>query len=165
MSAVEQAIIDGVDVINFSISGGGNAYTDPVELAFLDAYEAGILVNASAGNNGPGVGTANHAGPWANTVAASTSNRHFFSTLRLTATGGDTLDIAGGVTVTQGISTPTPVVLASAPPYSNLVCNAVPLPARSPARSSSVSEGTRATAMPRGASRRASTSCRAEQRG
>ena len=59
-----------------------------------------------------------------NTVAASTSNRHFFSTLRLTATGGDTLDIAGGVTVTQGISTPTPVVLASAPPYSNLVCNA-----------------------------------------
>ena len=124
VSAVDQAITDGVDVLNFSISGGVSAFTDPVELAFLEAYEAGILVNASAGNNGPGVGTANHAGPWTNTVAASTSNRHFFSTLRLTATGGDTLDIAGGVTVTQGISTPTPVVLASAPPYSNLVCNA-----------------------------------------
>jgi subtilisin family serine protease len=124
VAAVEQAIDDGVDVLNFSISGGASAYTDPVELAFLDAYEAGILVNASAGNSGPGAATADHAGPWTNTVAASTSNRHFFSTLRLTATGGDSLDIPGGVTITAGISTPTDVVLASAPPYNNLVCNA-----------------------------------------
>jgi YD repeat-containing protein len=124
VSAINQAILDGVDVVNFSISGGASAYTDAVELSFLDAYEAGILVNASAGNSGPGAATAGHAGPWTNTVAASTSNRHFFSTLRLTATGGDTLDIPGGVTITAGISTPTDVVLASAPPYSNLVCNA-----------------------------------------
>ena len=39
--------------INFSISGGGNPYTDAVELAFLDAFHAGISVNASAGNSGP----------------------------------------------------------------------------------------------------------------
>ena len=56
VSAVDQAITDGVDVLNFWISGGVSAYTDPVELAFLEAYEAGILVNASAGNNGPGAG-------------------------------------------------------------------------------------------------------------
>ena len=49
-----QAILDGVDVINFSISGGANPFTDPVELAFLDAYKAGITVAASAGNSGPG---------------------------------------------------------------------------------------------------------------
>ena len=165
VSAVDQAITDGVDVLNFSISGGVSAYTDPVELAFLEAYEAGILVNASAGNDGPGVGTANHAGPWTNTVAASTSNRHFFSTLRLTATGGDTLDIAGGVTVTQGISTPTP---SSSPVRRRIATSCATrllLPARSPARSSSVSEGTRATAMPRGASRRGSTSFRAARPG
>jgi hypothetical protein len=90
VDAVNQAIADGVDVINFSISGGANAYSDPVELAFLDAYAAGVLVNASAGNSGPGSGTAAHAGPWTNTVGASTSNRHFFSTLHLTATGGST---------------------------------------------------------------------------
>jgi hypothetical protein len=62
VAAVQQAILDGVDVINFSISGGGNPYTDPVELAFLDAFHAGISVNASAGNAGPGAGTSDHAG-------------------------------------------------------------------------------------------------------
>ena len=34
--------------------------TDPVELAFLDAYAAGVFVAASAGNTGPGAGTVNH---------------------------------------------------------------------------------------------------------
>ena len=34
-AAVEQAILDGVDAINFSISGGANPYTDAVEQAFL----------------------------------------------------------------------------------------------------------------------------------
>ena len=110
VDAVEQAIIDGVDVINFSISGGSNAYSDPVELAFLDAYAAGITVNASAGNDGPGAATANHAGPWVNTVGASTSDRHFLTTLHLSADNSDTLDIEG-VTVTAGIGSPMPVVL------------------------------------------------------
>jgi hypothetical protein len=63
VSAVSQAIADGVNVINFSISGGGQPYTDPVELAFLDATNAGISVNASAGNSGPGAGTSDHGGP------------------------------------------------------------------------------------------------------
>jgi subtilisin family serine protease len=112
VSAVNQAIADGVDVLNFSISGGNSAYTDPVELAFLDAYEAGILVNASAGNAGPGAGTANHAGPWTNTVAASTSNRHFVGSLTLRASNGDTFT-AQGATITGGIAAQTPVVRAS----------------------------------------------------
>ncbi len=55
---------DGVNVINFSISGGGDPYSDPVELAFLDAYNAGISVNASAGNSGPAAATTDHGGPW-----------------------------------------------------------------------------------------------------
>lgn len=115
VAAVSQAITDGVDVINFSISGGSSPYTDPVELAFLDAYNAGILVNASAGNAGPGAGTANHGGPWVNTVAASTSPRSFLSTLQLTATGGDTVNVPG-VTVTAGIGAPTDVVVNTVDP-------------------------------------------------
>ena len=112
VSAVQQAILDGVDVLNFSISGGSSAYTDSVELSFLEAYEAGILVNASAGNAGPGAGTANHAGPWTNTVGASTSDRHFVGSLTLRASGGATYT-ASGATVTAGVSTPLQVVRAS----------------------------------------------------
>ena len=121
MSAVEQAIVDDVDVINFSISGGSSPYTDSVELAFLDAYSAGIEVNASAGNSGPGAGTSDHAGPWTNTVGASTLDRAFATTLHLTADGGATLDVSG-VSVTSGVSSPTPVVLASDAPYSDGKC-------------------------------------------
>ena len=57
-AAVEQAILDGVDVINYSISGGTDPFTDSIELAFLDAYAAGVFVSASAGNEGPGAATA-----------------------------------------------------------------------------------------------------------
>src|SRR5438270_830023 len=78
---------------------------------FLAAYAAGIVVNASAGNSGPAAATAEHAGGWTNTVGASTSNRSFLSTLHLTASNGDKLDLTSGVTVTAGIATPTDVVV------------------------------------------------------
>jgi subtilisin family serine protease len=110
-AAVQQAILDGVDVINFSISGGKNPYTDPVEIAFLDAFAAGISVNASAGNSGPGAATTDHGSPWVTTVAASTSNRAFTSTLTLTADNGDVFTKLGS-TLTQGV-TGVPVVLAT----------------------------------------------------
>ena len=42
LAAVQQSILDGVDVLNYSISGSGSVYTDAVELAFLDAYAAGV---------------------------------------------------------------------------------------------------------------------------
>jgi hypothetical protein len=112
VAAVGQAIDDGVNVINFSISGGGNPYTDAVELAFLDAFHAGISVNASAGNSGPGAATSDHGGPWVTTVGASTGPRSFTSTLHLTADGNASLDVPG-VTLTSGITSPTTVVLAA----------------------------------------------------
>ena len=123
VAAVGRAINDGVDVINFSISGGANPYTDPVELSFLDAFNAGISVNASAGNNGPGAGTVDHGGPWVTTVGASTSNRFFTTTVHLTADGGATFDVPG-VTITNGISIPTPVVLAQNLPGEDALCQA-----------------------------------------
>ena len=121
VSTVQQAILDGVNVINFSISGGGQPYTDPVELAFLDATNAGISVNASAGNSGPAAGTSDHGGPWTTTVGASTGPRFFTSTLHLTADGGATFD-KDGVTLTNGISTPTPVVLGQNVPGEDQFC-------------------------------------------
>jgi len=114
--AVAQAILDGVDVINFSISGGEQPFTDPVELAFLDAYAANVFVSASAGNAGPGAGTANDLSPWVTTVAASTQTREFATTLTIEA-AGDTFQ-ADGASITPGAG-PLPVVLASDAPYSD----------------------------------------------
>jgi hypothetical protein len=119
-AAVEQAIKDGVKVINFSISGGTAPFTDPVELAFLDAYAAGVFVSTSGGNSGPTVGTVNHLSPWVTTVAASTQKREFDSTLTLTS-GAASL-VLHGASITAGVSTATPVVLAKSAPYSNELC-------------------------------------------
>lgn len=125
--AVGRAILDGVRVINFSVSGGNAPYSDPVELAFLDAYAAGVLVSASAGNSGPGPATVNHVSPWVTTVAASTQSRTFQSTITLAGAGGATATLKG-TSITAGVASPLPVVLASAPPYSNALCT-TPAPA------------------------------------
>lgn len=119
-AAVQQAILDGVDVINFSISGGVNPYTDVVELAFLGAYEAGILVSASAGNAGPGAGTVNHLGPWVLTVAASTQTREFQSTLTVTD-GTDTATFVGA-SITAGTG-PLPIIRAQDIPGYDVRCS------------------------------------------
>jgi len=121
-AAVGQAIVDGVDVINFSISGGTDPFTDSVELAFLGAYAAGVFVSASAGNEGPGARTANHLSPWVTTVAASTQTREFATALTLNASNGDTFTV-NGASITPGVG-PLPVVLSSAAPYSNPLCDA-----------------------------------------
>ena len=71
VAAINQAILDGVDVLNYSISGSTSTTTDPVSLAFLSAASAGIFVAASAGNSGPTASTVNHGAPWLTTVAAS----------------------------------------------------------------------------------------------
>lgn len=72
---IDDAIRDGVDVINFSISGGGNPWTDTTERAFLSAQQAGIFVSTSAGNSGPGVSSSVKHSPWYTVVAASEHGR------------------------------------------------------------------------------------------
>jgi subtilisin family serine protease len=119
-AAVQQAIKDGVNVINFSISGGANPFADAVELAFLDAYNAGVFVAASAGNAGPTPETTDHRGPWVTTVAASTADRAFVSTLTLVA-GSNTYNTTG-TSVTAGVPTPMPVVNAGDAPYNDPLC-------------------------------------------
>ena len=77
--AVEQAVTDRSNagglpmVLNFSISGSDDPWNDDVDLAFLEAFNAGLFVSASAGNDGPGASTVAKTGGWNLTVAASTS--------------------------------------------------------------------------------------------
>ncbi len=75
ISAINAAVADGVNVINYSISGGATS-GDAVEQAFYRASLANVFVAASGGNAGPANAVA-HVSPWVTTVAASTHDRFY----------------------------------------------------------------------------------------
>lgn len=102
VAAIDQAVEDGVDVINFSVGGSTGDLLDPVEQAFLRAAQAGVFVAASAGNSGPDAGTVEHPGPWVTTVAAGTHNRSLTATLAL----GNGTRLAGASTASAVASSP-----------------------------------------------------------
>lgn len=98
VDAIDQAVADGVDVINYSI-GGGASLTDPADLAFLFAADANVWVATSAGNSGPGAETVGGPAtvPWITSVGASTQNRTFGSVVWFGA-----LNFTFGAGVTPG---------------------------------------------------------------
>ena len=85
LAALNQAIIDGVDVINYSIGGSpgdpwaGVRGTLDHEGAFLNARFAGVVGVVAAGNEGPGAGsvTSPSNAPWVIAVANVTHDRKF----------------------------------------------------------------------------------------
>ncbi len=88
VAAIDQAVADGVDVINFSVGGSTSSFVDPIEFAFMLAADAGVFVAASAGNEGfDGPGTVTHNSPWLTTVAMGTHDRKYESSV----------EFAGGV--------------------------------------------------------------------
>ncbi|MEP6651497.1 MAG: S8 family serine peptidase, partial [Lapillicoccus sp.] len=72
LRAIDQAVADGVDVINYSVGDAATDLADPVQLAFLNATVANVFVSAPAGNGGPGEGTVQHPAPWVMTTGANT---------------------------------------------------------------------------------------------
>ncbi len=83
----DQALLDGVDVINYSIGGGTSLepWTASEELSWLALRDAGIFVATSAGNSGPDPHTLGSPAdvPWITSVGANTHNRKFLQTLTL----------------------------------------------------------------------------------
>lgn len=72
MAAIDAAVADGVDVINYSISGSRTSLIAPQTLAMLNATDAGVFVSVSAGNSGPDAVTVGTPAPWVTSVANST---------------------------------------------------------------------------------------------
>ena len=99
VQAIDQAVFDGVDVINYSIGGGAaTSVATATDISFLGAAAAGVFVSVSAGNSGPGASTLDHAAPWYTTVAAS-SIPNYEATVIL---AGDVRLPGGSTTVPMG---------------------------------------------------------------
>jgi hypothetical protein len=96
VKAIDQAVADGVDVINMSLGSDTSTIFGPEELSLLKAADAGVFVANSAGNAGPNPGTVGSPSsvPWTTSVAASTLHRAFTSTVTITRPG-DTFTIKG----------------------------------------------------------------------
>ena len=108
VAAIDQAVADGVDVINYSISGSRTSVSNAVEIAFLFATDAGVFVATSAGNSGPGASTVAHNAPWTTTVAAGTHDRYYAGTVTL----GNT-DVYGGASIDPAGAGPADLVYSS----------------------------------------------------
>ena len=116
VAAIDQAVADGVDVINYSISGTSSIFNAAEEISFLFAADAGVFVAASAGNSGPATSTVAHPSPWITTVAAGTHNR----------------DGRGSVTLGNGVSYNGASVATATGPHPLIDSTAAGLPGADP---------------------------------
>lgn len=108
VGAIDDAIADGVDVINYSIGGSTqfSPWTSSTELGFLSAQAAGIFVATSAGNSGPNPSTTTKASPWYTAVAATSHNRtvDFESSFTVDGSEVDSIFSQGPIVPNAGVS-------------------------------------------------------------
>ncbi len=102
--AIDDAVADGVDLINYSVGSLETELTDPDDLALLNAFDAGVLSVVAAGNDGPGlasIGSPSSA-PWVLTAAAATqSGTGFEEAIEITAPA----DVAGLIAMREATFT------------------------------------------------------------
>jgi subtilisin family serine protease len=86
--AIDDAVADGADIINYSVGSLETELDAPDDLALLNALEAGVFSAVAAGNDGPNAATIGSpsGAPWVLTVAASTqSGTNFEEAIDVTA--------------------------------------------------------------------------------
>lgn len=84
LSAVDQAVSDGVNVLSISLGGGVSSYyRDTLSIAAFGAMEKGVFISCSAGNAGPDPISLTNVSPWITTVGASTMDRDFPALVKL----------------------------------------------------------------------------------
>ena len=104
--AIDDAVADGVDIINYSIGSQQTDLTSPDDMALLNAFDAGVLSVVAAGNDGPNPGTiGTPAGaPWVLAAAASTlSGSHYTEAIQVTAPP----DLVGELEMREASFTPS----------------------------------------------------------
>jgi len=101
-AAIDQAVVDGVDVINFSVGGSSTSFSGADDIAFLFAANAGVHVATSNGNAGPDAETTGTpAGvPWLTSVGATQDDGVF----DLAITANSPASVAGDYVAVEGSS-------------------------------------------------------------
>ncbi len=87
IKAIEQAIVDGADIINISL--GINRTNQKIDNAVNKAIDQGILVVTAAGNNGPELGTIGSPGLNPNSITVGATYNNISSSLVSTLEVGD----------------------------------------------------------------------------
>lgn len=87
IKAIEQAIVDGADIINISL--GINRTNHKIDNAVNKAIDEGILVVTAAGNNGPELGTIGSPGLNPNAITVGATYNNISSSLVSTLEVGD----------------------------------------------------------------------------
>lgn len=103
--AIDDAVADGVDLINYSVGSLETELDAPDDLALLDAFDAGVLTVVAAGNDGPELDTIGSpsSAPWVLTTAASTQDGAFFDDgIEITAPA----DLASAIVMREASFTP-----------------------------------------------------------
>ncbi|XP_045815859.1 subtilisin-like protease SBT1.7 [Trifolium pratense] len=84
LAAIDQAIVDKVNILSLSLGSGPKQYFDDnIAIGAFAAMEHGILVSCAAGNNGPFRSTVTNIAPWITTVGSGTLDRDFPVYVRL----------------------------------------------------------------------------------
>ncbi len=84
VAGIDQSVLDGVDVLNESISIGGDTFLGAKQQAYLGAVSAGIFSSRSAGNSGPDPATVGPEPVWSSSTAATTHNRAYETSTDIT---------------------------------------------------------------------------------
>jgi subtilisin family serine protease len=131
VGALDQAIADNVDVINYSIGGDAQdawqllAQGNTDAAAMFDARAAGIVVVAAAGNEGPGPNSLGEPGnvPWVIGVANATHDREFANSIGGFSGASNAPPTLTGAGYTSGYG---PVEIVYAGNYGNALCGTGP---------------------------------------
>lgn len=96
VAAIDQAAQDGVDIISLSITPnrrppGIATFFNPIDMALLSAFKAGIFVIQAAGNTGPSPKSMSSFSPWIFTVGAAAHDRIYSNSILL----GNNVTISG----------------------------------------------------------------------
>lgn len=121
IEGLQWSIDNGMQVVNMSLGGGGNA---TYEQAIRATYQAGLVIVAAAGNDGPAENTVSYPAKYAETIAVSATD--ISDTIASFSSRGPEVDLAapgvniystwytGGYRSGSGTSMATPHVAGAA---------------------------------------------------